>query len=197
MFAGSTIRIAANGTTSDFLVRRFTTCDELSAELEERLGYGVQVRIQPDGRYYFYNPTTTAVTGISITALDPSGKPVDAFSRIFSSASGNLVPQGELKSESFWDDGRYLDLHNRLEDLDHGSETVLSYISQVGARSNRLTRTQEQNGTIIQNLSELKSNNDDVDIARTITELKSLETVLQAALGTGSQIIQPTLFDYL
>ncbi|MFP3359319.1 flagellar hook-associated protein FlgL, partial [Planococcus sp. SIMBA_143] len=41
------------------------------------------------------------------------------------------------------------------------------------------------------------SDNEDADIERVITDLKTQESVHRAALGVGARIIQPTLMDFL
>jgi flagellar hook-associated protein 3 FlgL len=102
-----------------------------------------------------------------------------------------------MRSLSLGEDERFINLDDRLTNLDTGIETILSAQAQVGSRTNRLERTQTQNEGIIQNLTELKSSNDDVDMARIITELKTLENVLNASLGVGAQLLPPSLFDYL
>jgi len=197
LFPGSKIAVAAGGATSEFIVRRFTTCEELADELERRLGAGVEARIGADGSFYLYNTTTATVTGVSVTAEDPAGNPVEAFNLAFAGVSGNLVPQGEMRSLSLGEDERFIGLHNRLANVDTGMENILSCMAQVGSRYNRLERTQTQNEAIIQNLTELKASNDDVDMARIITELKTLENVLNASLGVGAKLLPPSLFDYL
>jgi len=44
---------------------------------------------------------------------------------------------------------------------------------------------------------EFGSENEDADIAETITDLKMQESVYRASLATGARMIQPTLVDFL
>jgi flagellar hook-associated protein 3 FlgL len=46
-------------------------------------------------------------------------------------------------------------------------------------------------------LKKLLSENEDVDIAKTIMDLKMSENVYKAALSSGSRIIQPSLVDFI
>ena len=41
------------------------------------------------------------------------------------------------------------------------------------------------------------SDNEDADIERVITDMKTQESVHRAALGVGARILQPTLLDFL
>jgi flagellar hook-associated protein 3 FlgL len=41
------------------------------------------------------------------------------------------------------------------------------------------------------------SDNEDVDLEKVITDLKTQESVHRAALAVGARIIQPTLVDFL
>lgn len=89
------------------------------------------------------------------------------------------------------------DIDASLKDLDDNINAVLSVRSEIGARQNRIemmeTRIDEQEVIANRVLSE----NEDVDIERVITDLKTQESVHRAALGVGSRIIQPTLMDFL
>ncbi|MCR4431689.1 MAG: flagellar hook-associated protein FlgL [Tepidanaerobacteraceae bacterium] len=88
-------------------------------------------------------------------------------------------------------------LSNRLADIDGNISDALKYLSQVGAKTNRLENTKSRLDTNYTDYTELLSNTEDVDIAKTIMELKMDENVYMASLAVGAKIIQPTLVDFL
>ncbi len=89
------------------------------------------------------------------------------------------------------------DISDSLKELDANLTAILSVRAEIGARQNRIDmmelRIDEQE--VIAN--RILSDNEDADIERVITDLKTQESVHRAALGVGSRIIQPTLMDFL
>jgi flagellar hook-associated protein 3 FlgL len=89
------------------------------------------------------------------------------------------------------------DLNKYLEYLDKHLSNILSERAELGARNNRIelmeARVEEQEVIAHRILSD----NEDADIERVITDLKTQESVHRAALGVGARIIQPTLLDFL
>jgi flagellar hook-associated protein 3 FlgL len=89
------------------------------------------------------------------------------------------------------------DLNKYLEYLDKHLGKILSERAELGARNNRIelmeARVEEQEVIAHRILSD----NEDADIERVITDLKTQESVHRAALGVGARIIQPTLLDFL
>jgi flagellar hook-associated protein 3 FlgL len=89
------------------------------------------------------------------------------------------------------------DLNKYLQYLDKHLSNILSERAELGARNNRIelmeARVEEQEVIAHQILSD----NEDADIERVITDLKTQESVHRAALGVGARIIQPTLLDFL
>lgn len=85
------------------------------------------------------------------------------------------------------------DLEKIQDNIDH----VLSKRAVVGARMNRLdmigNRLLEQEISFTQ----LKSEVEDIDVARALLEMKNQEMVYQASLAVGARIIMPTLMDFL
>ncbi|BDG45070.1 flagellar hook-associated protein FlgL [Saccharococcus caldoxylosilyticus] len=89
------------------------------------------------------------------------------------------------------------DLNKYLQYIDKHLSNILSERAELGARNNRIelmeARADEQEVIAQQILSD----NEDADIERVITDLKTQESVHRAALGVGARIIQPTLLDFL
>jgi flagellar hook-associated protein 3 FlgL len=88
-------------------------------------------------------------------------------------------------------------LDTELGNLDDVMETLSAERSELGARYNRLEMIDDR---LVQQevvANRILSDNEDADIERVITDLKTQESVHRAALGVGARIIQPTLMDFL
>ncbi|MFZ5975297.1 MAG: flagellar hook-associated protein FlgL [Bacillota bacterium] len=81
--------------------------------------------------------------------------------------------------------------------LQDKQEEMLGMISDIGARYNRLDmlKTRYEDDTL--NYTKIKSQIEDVDQAEVIMNYKMAESVYQASLNAGANIIQPTLLDFL
>ncbi len=76
-------------------------------------------------------------------------------------------------------------------------DTVLRVRADVGARTNRVELTINRMQNDETNFTKLMSENENVDEADTIMNLKNEENVYQASLAGGARIILPTLLDFL
>jgi len=85
----------------------------------------------------------------------------------------------------------------RLGELDQAIDNILSLRSGVGAKTNRLELTQIRLEDAGLNFSTLLSENEDINTAEMITQLKMQENTYNTALAAGARIIQPTLLDFL
>ena len=99
------------------------------------------------------------------------------------------------------DGGTETDLKNLggdyLKDLDNHIDNVLQVRSKIGAIDNRLQAAEERNTSENLNLNTLLSEREDVDIAEKYMEYSVMKTVYLASLQVGSQILQPSLLDYI
>lgn len=84
-----------------------------------------------------------------------------------------------------------------LNQIDNSADQIMLSWSEIGARMNRFDLMQNHIGDDQDNLKEQRANVSDVDMPTAITDLKSNENVLQAALSTGAQIMQTSLLDFL
>lgn len=84
-----------------------------------------------------------------------------------------------------------------FSDLDDQMNSLLAERSELGARYNRLELVEDRIDTQEVIANRIISDNEDADIERVITDLKTQESVHRAALGVGARIIQPTLLDFL
>jgi flagellar hook-associated protein 3 FlgL len=89
------------------------------------------------------------------------------------------------------------DLDSLLKNLDDHLDSVLAERAELGARRNRLELIEQRLSEQQVIAKEMISDNEDVDIEKVITDLKTQESVHRAALAVGARIIQPTLVDFL
>ena len=87
--------------------------------------------------------------------------------------------------------------NNRVGEITQDIDTILQMRSENGARQKRMQMTMNRLEEDKIKFKKLKSENEDVDIAKTIMDLKMSENVYRAALSSGSRIIQPSLVDFI
>jgi flagellar hook-associated protein 3 FlgL len=81
--------------------------------------------------------------------------------------------------------------------MDDQYNKLLSERASLGANVNRVELIAERLNSQEVNITGLMSKNEDADMAKVMTDLKTQESVHSAALGSGARIIQPTLLDFL
>lgn len=84
-----------------------------------------------------------------------------------------------------------------IADMDQQYDKLLAERASLGASVNRVELIAERLNTQEVNITGLMSKNEDADMAKVMTDLKTQESVHMAALGAGARIIQPTLLDFL
>ena len=84
-----------------------------------------------------------------------------------------------------------------LGDLDDALDGVLSIMSEIGGKQNRVDLAQERLQDLQLNLTKILSEEQDLDYAEAIMELKMEEFAYRTALAVGARIIQPSLVDFL
>ncbi|WP_088041560.1 flagellar hook-associated protein FlgL [Bacillus sp. EAC] len=88
-------------------------------------------------------------------------------------------------------------IDNAIGDLDKVLNSVLTARTKIGATENRIEMIDDRLGSQEIIANRIMSDNEDADIEKVITDLKTQESVHNAALGVGARIIQPTLLDFL
>ncbi|NLO66783.1 MAG: hypothetical protein GX101_08900, partial [Firmicutes bacterium] len=81
--------------------------------------------------------------------------------------------------------------------LDVALDTVLQELSDLGGRQNRAELARERLLDLKLNLQKVLSEEQDLDYAEAIMELKMEEFAYRTALSVGARIIQPSLIDFL
>jgi len=95
------------------------------------------------------------------------------------------------------DSGNFSGIGQGITDMQANLENVIKIRADVGARSNRVDMTKNRLEDMTNNLQNLLSKAQDIDMAEVITQLKSQDSTYRAALASGAQIIQPSLLDFL
>jgi len=145
--------------------------------------------------------------GISGAAADYNGdngkieRKISSQSKLQINQSGENFEQVLDHMESLETDLRNDDAksisNNRIGELDQDIDTILQMRSENGARQKRMEMTKNRLEDDKIKFKKLLSQNEDVDIAKTIMDLKMSENVYKAALSSGSRIIQPSLVDFI
>ncbi|MBX0357536.1 flagellar hook-associated protein FlgL [Halobacillus sp. Nhm2S1] len=84
-----------------------------------------------------------------------------------------------------------------LDKFDGHIGNVVNERAELGARMNRVELVEDRLETQKVSATKMMSDNEDADIEKVITDLKTQESVHRAAMGVGARIIQPTLMDFL
>jgi len=88
-------------------------------------------------------------------------------------------------------------IRQQLDNLNTDLQTVLNAQAELGSLSSRLEMTKTNLEDDQLNLTQIKSGAEDIDMAKTISELQFQQTALQASLQVSAQVIQPSLLDYM
>jgi len=89
------------------------------------------------------------------------------------------------------------DIQAFIKPLQDAQSHVLALTADLGGKTNRLDLMASRYGQDTINYTQMMSNAEDADQAEVIMRFKMAEAVYQAALATGSYVIQPTLMDFL
>ncbi|MFD1020302.1 flagellar hook-associated protein FlgL [Thalassobacillus hwangdonensis] len=101
------------------------------------------------------------------------------------------------KLETALDSGRDEEIGDFLGNLDQRIDDIVNERADLGARMNRVELVEDRLANQEYNATKMLSDNEDADIDKLITDLKTQESVHRAALGVGARIIQPSLMDFL
>jgi flagellar hook-associated protein 3 FlgL len=173
-----------------------------------------EANTQYAGRYIFggtltttppYNQTTDSYVGDNNPIVREIGKGVTVTVNVIgdgvlghADATGRTGLIGALRQIS--DDLRANDtaaLGSDITTLDGAQDTLIDARAVVGALSNRLEAAGSRLGELEQSTTQLLSETEDADMAKTLVDYSMQQSVYQAALKAGSQLIQPSLLDFL
>lgn len=124
-----------------------------------------------------------------VFGINMDSNPPDMSKSIFATLDKII---GDLRGENFSELST-----TDLAELDRHINELLRFRSQAGTKVNRLELVESRLVDMEINFTELLAENESVDMARLIIDLKNQENVYRASLAAGAQIIQPTLVDFL
>jgi flagellar hook-associated protein 3 FlgL len=190
----------------------------IAQEVQQLTDHLVSIANTKVGDKYIFNGTNTLQQPVDLNRTPPVSTNKNEVK--FELSQGIYIPVNVDPTKVFSYDsstpgkGLFSDLQSLNKDLNDATKSgkdfsqYLSYIdnhinnflnarAELGARMNRIelmeNRVDQQE--VIAN--RMLSDNEDADIERVITDLKTQESVHRAALGVGARIIQPTLLDFL
>jgi flagellar hook-associated protein 3 FlgL len=188
--------------------------DAIAREVEQLKNDLVQVaNAQVSGRYIFHGTDTEnppVPTGnppkVALNLADPSINTYKVEISRGVSLRANVNPANVFNQEMFdvvqgiqtaLEQDKPADLDGLLGRLDKTMDSLSAERSELGARYNRLEMIDDRISQQEVMANRVLSDNEDADIERVITDLKTQESVHRAALGVGARILQPTLLDFL
>jgi flagellar hook-associated protein 3 FlgL len=93
--------------------------------------------------------------------------------------------------------GNTTDTRTRLDELKTQLEYTLSIQSEVGASINRLTLTKDRTDNSQDSFAQLYAGIQNVDMAKTITDLRFQEQVQQTSLSVLGRVLPKSLMDFI
>ncbi len=186
-------KLIYNGSTLD------TTDAATAATLSDDARYvNIGLNMQFDGAGELIDSTgfSYSISGIDIVGYGTTTTTVDGASITISNNLYDLI--GQIADQ--FDAGTGYD-YNTVDAMYEQFETagagVSQGLTQVGAKENYLEFMSNRYETQELNLTEAKSNIEDVDEASALIEYKTNEVAYEAALQMGANIIQYSIFDYM
>jgi flagellar hook-associated protein 3 FlgL len=88
-------------------------------------------------------------------------------------------------------------LEKNLGEMQKVLDNTVAVRARVGTMQNRMDSSKKLNEAENFNLTEILSNNEDVDVVKKAMEIGAAQTVYMASLQTSSKVLQPTILDFL
>lgn len=114
--------------------------------------------------------------------------------KVVGSGKDNMIQMLDDLSAALTED-KSLDIF--VEKIHTSMEHILSLVSEIGGKSNRLDAVLDRLSNDEIGYHEVKSRVEDVDQAEAIMMFKMEETVYRTALAVGARVVQPSLIDFL
>ncbi|WP_101843030.1 flagellar hook-associated protein FlgL [Halobacillus sp. Marseille-P3879] len=194
---------ASNGTYEDD--ERENIAKEVR-QLKEHLGEIANTEV--NGKHIFNGENTTEKpVNMDDFTIDSNDSPVELEVSPGVKLQANVTPSSVFNEDLFADIEKFAsDLENGASEDELGSslsqfdDHVDSFVGEradLGARMNRVELIEDRLGTQEESAKRMMSDNEDAEIEKVITELKTQESVHRAAMGVGARVMQPSLMDFL
>ena len=168
------IDIANPATPADAAALAAIVGDEVN--LDMGAGIRMDVSMNGVGVMNFTQPSTPPVDWNIYNMLDELARTMNT-----------AVPGDEIVSK----------IQAFIKPLQDAQSHVLALTAELGGKANRLDLMASRYEQDTINYTQMMSDAEDADQAEVIMRFKMAEAVYQAALATGSYVIQPTLMDFL
>ncbi|GAA3930440.1 flagellin N-terminal helical domain-containing protein [Actinoplanes auranticolor] len=144
-----------------------------------------------------YDPSSPADTSVSrtvgsgakvrvdVTGVEAFGDDATGLFRVLQDISAGIRAGDDTQ------------LQTNLQQLDKAGDQLRSAVSEIGSRYNRMTQMKESAQDRLLSVTSQLSDIEDIDLPKTIMDMKLQETSYQAALAAAAKVIQPSLIDYL
>lgn len=106
-------------------------------------------------------------------------------------------PGGPASGEEIGESLGGVTTSSKSDDITNIHNKILEAQADVGARQNRVELMENRLSIREVSVTKQMSDNEDVDYAKAITEMITQNSIHQAALSVGAQIIQQTLVDFI
>lgn len=160
-------------------------------------GWQAGPAVQPDGSggYDFHPPGSQPIT--RVIGPNDDVEINRTAGQIFGAGGGEstlaLIERiaGHLRA------GELEQASGALEDLDGARETLNAHRSALGVAHNRVRNALQRAEADLIAVTEERSQVEDADLTEAVMEMKTQEVAYEAALGSLSRVIQPSLMDFL
>lgn len=194
---GNKYIFGGTNTTTEPLASLGSTWAGNDDPLNISVGNGVTINTAVDGKKLFEDDVTNA-----------DGSSTEGLFKTLSDLSNALAGK-DSTGTAFTDDPTTMSapltanqktqnaISSALGKLDTNLDNISALRSDLGARVNRVTAISSQLDTTSTNLQQSLSGVQNADMAKTIMEFQNQKNVFNAALATGSQIIQQSLVNFM
>lgn len=148
-----------------------------NGDVEIEVYDGIQMKVNTPGAELFQN--IDDMMGKISDLLDPNRAGGPATGEEIGNALGGVAEQ------------------SKGDDITAMHNKILEAQADVGARQNRVELMENRLSIREVSVTKQMSDNEDVDYAKAITEMITQNSIHQAALSVGAQIIQQTLVDFI
>ncbi|SDO18929.1 flagellar hook-associated protein FlgL [Halobacillus aidingensis] len=188
--------------------------DQLSAvgkeirQLKEHIGSIANTKVN---HKYIFNGSNTTEAPFDMEDLEgsvsPGNDPINIEVSSGVKLQTNITPGNVFNQKLFEDlenfasalegDTTQGELGDFIESFDGHIGNIVNERADLGARMNRVDLIEDRLESQKVSATRMMSDNEDADIEKVITDLKTQESVHRAAMGVGARIIQPSLMDFL
>ncbi|WP_406944705.1 flagellar hook-associated protein FlgL [Halobacillus sp. SY10] len=177
-------------------------------QLKEHIGSIANTKVNDK---YIFNGSNTTEAPFDMDDLEgsepPGNDPVNIEVSSGVKLQTNVTPGNVFNQQLFEDlenfasalegDTTEGELGDFIESFDGHIGNIVNERADLGARMNRVELIEDRLESQKVSATKMMSDNEDADIEKVITNLKTQESVHRAAMGVGARIIQPTLMDFL